>query len=198
LAAKEKELQQKIWLASQVEGRPELIQQLFTPKPERDLEKELQAHWQRRPYDINTQEYINWEYQKDLLMGEIAESRAAARAEKKVASFSAETWNTQLSNSAREKFKDEAKVVQMAQWVVDNIKPDAMGRYPAHSFETASKILFSEEEQREAKLAATRKVTESIVKAKPASGDGGKKITQPESDLTEDDEKFIEEVKARK
>ena len=199
LSAKEKELQQKLYLAEMVERRPELLSKLFAPEQVRDIDSELNQLYGQKPTDLFSQEYANWELKKDMLLSERAETRALQKAQAEAAKTVALEHNSQVEKSAWEKYQSKGvkwdEFQDMAKWILQNVK-ESGGKYPSNSFDVAYKELFFDRALREAKLEGSRKVTESITQAQPARGSSGvQKKPENQTPEEEDDEAFIQEAK---
>jgi hypothetical protein len=207
IAAKERELQEALLISQKVQRRPDLIKQLFAPEPERNIDAELKAHHDRRtqlPIDpgtgyVDANAYYQWEQQRDELLVEKAELRATKKSEERLLKQSANEYHDQLVKTSAAAFEKEGftteEFMRAQQWVVDNIKT-VNERYPSQSLEWAKRELFGDRAISQVKLEASRKAAEAIEKAKPANPAGAKPKVQ-ETDLTDEDRAFLEEMAAR-
>jgi len=200
LAEKERTLQRKLMYADLVEQRPDLIPQLLAPKQTRDIDAELRNHWASRP-DPYSAEYPQWEYTKDMLLYEKAKTDGAKESEARFSTLTATTRNETLEKSAWAKLQGKVswdEFVQMAGYIKQTIRPDQHGAYPENSFDVAYRTLFWDKAIEESKLEATKRASDSIAKAKPASSlTGASKPHEQKTQTDEEDEAFAREIQER-
>jgi len=188
IARQRKEVEEAIALRKILEQKPEKLQQIFAPEPERNYDAELQAHYQARP-EVYDQNYINWELRRDSLIREQATAQAFKLAHTQEVQKAAQQHNESLANQAYEKYKgkvSDSEYQEMAVWLVNNVQPKN-GRYPESSFDIAYKMLYGDRDIESAKLSAAQQTVKQMSKAKPASGANGT-LPQPETRTPADDE----------
>ena len=199
IAAKRKTLEEAEAIYNVLKQNPEKLQKIFAPEPERDFDKETQAHYSRRPLEYGD-EYVRWEQERDRLITEKATSQAFRLAQSQETQRSAKEHNESLANTAYDKYHEKVtdeEYQQMAGWLVNNLQPKN-GKYPVEAFDVAYKVLYGDKDVESAKLSGAKALSDQIRKAKPASGEPGK-LKQPETKTTsdEEDDKFLEEIRAR-
>lgn len=186
-----------------LEQRPEVLQQLFAPKQERNLQAELSALDAKKPdpyQDFNG--YETWREQRQEIKDAIREREVLKHAEQRYMSSLAEQHNLSLEKEAKARYVDSEKVSAedfrgpMTQWIVQTLKPDANGRYPAESYDLAYKVLYGDKEMRAGKLEATQRMITQLDKAKPADTvHGARKAEVPKTEKELEDEAFVEEAR---
>lgn len=187
-------------LAEKVQTNPDLLKQIFAPRQEKDYDAELNRHWQQRPSDTGSQEYVNWEYQKDMILAERAEEKATKRASESLISNTAKDHNSTVSIEGFSKYKDkvsQGEFKQMAAWIQQNVAAP-QGRYPKDSYDIAYRTMYFDKAVSDAALEGAKKSGDALLKAKPADGQNGRKpidIQKTQTDL--DDDEFIAEANAR-
>jgi hypothetical protein len=201
LADQKRQLQEFAYIAEQVKARPEILQQLFAPKPERDIDAEIRQMYAQRPIDFSSQEYVNWDYQVRTLEAEKVQQNILKQSQEHFSKTEAMRHNDTVYADGLSKYKEKTNAdefQQMSQWILQNVRPDQGGRYPKTAYDTAYRELFFEKAISEAKLEATRSVGKSIANAKPASGaPGATKRTETKTPEELDEMLFLEEMAAR-
>jgi hypothetical protein len=185
-----------------LDQRPDVLQQLFTPKQERNFDTEIQQLYQYRPVDTNSQEYVNWDYQVRNLYAEKAESRASHAAEEKYATQTAQQNNSTIERAAWTTYRDKVSqddFVKMADYIKSNIRQDKFGAYPENCFDIAYRSLYWDKEIERTRLESAQKAAKTISNAKPANPIQG--VNKPRVELTEDDEadeRYVQLMKERR
>jgi len=199
IETEKKAIQEAMFIREKLSERPELLQQIYAPKQERNFAEEERLLWSQRPPDPSTQEYGNWEYQKTLFYNERAKQEAIQEALKQNKQTAAVDYNGQLSVQAWDKFSkegvEENEFQDMAQWILSNLK-QSDGKFPKNSYDIAYMAMFPDRQVRKEKIEATKKASQAIEKAKPANVEGASKTTEKET--SDDDDAFIAELRARK
>lgn len=188
-------------IAERLRAQPELLGQLFQPKPTRDYDNEVaQLYGQKPDPTQDPQGFVNWEYRKDLLLQERAEARMEARIQKQLVQEDAKRANDSLFEKGKTEFLDKSLVnqdefMQMQRWIMENVR-DRGGKYPMNSFEIAYAANFGDRRVEKARVQAVKNIITSQEKAKPQSGvKGTLKAEQPE--MSEREAAFISEMAAR-
>jgi hypothetical protein len=198
LAEKERRLSKYALIDEAVQRNPNVLQTIFTPAPQVDLNADLQAHYNKRPADVFAPDYAQWEMQKDLLLSQRAEQRAEEKATARILETEAREHNERIGTEAEKKLRDKGRsvdeIMDIGRWVAENIKP-RNGKYPQNAFEVAEKFLYGEEDSRSAKLEASRAAANSIQRAVPASGNGVSRNQEPKSPQDDEDSAFIDRIK---
>jgi hypothetical protein len=185
-----------------LDQRPDVLQQLFTPKPERNFDTEIQQLYQYRPLDTGSQEYVNWDYQVRNLYAEKAEARASHAAEEKYATQTAQQSNSVIERAAWTAYKEKVSqedFVKMADYIKGNIRQGQFGAYPENCFDIAYRSLFWDKELERTRLETAQKAAKTISNAKPANPIQG--VNKPRVELTEDDEadeRYVQLMKERR
>jgi hypothetical protein len=192
---------QALFLGKKLLERPDLIQAVIQPVQAKNLQAELQAVMAKRPQDPYSQEYAQWEYEKDMKLVEISEQNALVKAQQTLQTTSAAEHNRKLELSAWDDMKskvsfDEFK--EMSTWIIENLNAKN-GKYPEKAFHIAFAQLYPERTVAEAKVEAAKKATDSILKAKPVSGDNGTRETTEDLSPEEKEEADLSSrIKARR
>jgi hypothetical protein len=190
-------------IAPILEQRPEVLQQLFAPKQERNLQAELSALSAQRP-DPYTDfpAYEAWQERKQDLKNAIKEEEVLGRAKHEYMRGLAEQHNLSIEKDARERYVNAEKVSEedfqnkLTPWIVRTLKPDADGRYPAESYDLAYRMLYGDREVRTGKLEAAQRTVQQIDKAKPAdTAPGARRAETQKTERELEDEAFVEEAK---
>jgi hypothetical protein len=197
--ADKQRLQEAMFIQQKLHENPDLLKQVFAPKPTRDWKAEEAQIWSQRPIDINSQEYVNWEYARTNFYREQDREEVQRNVFQKQSEQTAKDHNERITLAAWEKYSKDGVAqddfVKMADWIRGNLK-ETEGRFPKESFEIAFSSMFPDRQIRKEKLDATKKASEAIVKAKPADGVKGAQQTT-ENDMSDDDTAFIAEMRAR-
>lgn len=180
--------------------KPEDLARIIQPQKPRDLDGELKTLYNQRPEQF-TPEYAEWEFKVQTLRDEKLRQSILDAQHSESLKREAEAHNQRVQEKAFEKLDKEGysedEKVEMAKWIVTNVR-DTQGKFPENSFDLAVHALYPEREVRQAKLEATKKVTESIRKAVPASGGSGNNHrTEQLSPEEEEDSRFLAAIKAR-
>jgi len=200
IADQKRQLQEAAYIAEQVKSHPEILQQLFAPKPERDIDAEIRQMYAQRPVEFNSQEYVNWDYQMRMLESEKVQQNVLKRSQESLSRTTAKEHNDTVYAEGLEKYREKTnpdEFRQLQEWIIKNLSPDN-GKFPKDSFDKAYRILFFDRAVSEAKLEATQKLGKSIAQAKPASGaPGATKRTETKTLEEQDEADWLEEMKAR-
>jgi len=201
LAEKERRLARLELLEEAVNKNPDVLQTIFRPVAPQNFEADYRAHLAKRPVDRFSPEHDQWEEQKDILLSQGATREAEEKATQRIFKAEADTHNQRIANEAEKRFRangrDENQILEMGQWVYNNIKP-TNGKYPENAFDVAERFIFSDEDSRSAKLEGARSAAASIRNAKPAGeATGVNKKPEPKTPQDEDDDKFVELAKLR-
>lgn len=197
--AEKRELEALKLLKPALEQRPDILQQLLTPK--RDIDAEVQAHYGRRPDAYaDPQAFAQWEYVKDQLLSEQTTTRLQTQAKQEMARENANRANEELYQSGvasyyKEKLVDASEFADMQRWIMENIK-DKHGVYPKNSFDVAFAALHPERKMRTEKIETVKSVLKSQQQAVPAKQPGVQKA-ETTSELTESESAFVAEMRAR-
>lgn len=188
-------------IAERLKAQPELLGQLFQPKPTRDYDREIAEHYGKKPDpQVDPQAFVNWEYQKDLLLAERQEARTEERMAAKLREEDARRANDILYEKGVAEYLSKGLVnqdefMQMQLWVRDNILA-RNGKYPSNSFDIAYAANYGDRRLSQEKLKTVKNIITSQDKAKPATGIKGSVKTE-EKELSERESSFIEEMRAR-
>ena len=201
IAAERKRLERLSLLEEAIQKRPEVLQELFKPQAQRNIDSELQALYQKKPVDVFSTDYAQWEMQKDQLIAERSTQRATELAESRIMDREAREHNERIGAEAEAKFRekgyDDLKIQEIGRWVVETVKPKN-GKYDAKAFDYAERVLFGDEAARQAKLEAAKSTAQAITRAKPAStGSGLNKRTEPTTPEDEADDAFVQAIQER-
>jgi hypothetical protein len=188
-------------IAPLIEQRPEVLQQLFAPKQERNFQAELNALDAQRP---NWQEdfpaYEAWKERRQEIKDAAKEQEFRSKARQDYLGGLAEQHNLNLDKEAKARYVDTGKITEedmtkMAMWVARTIKPDANGSYPPESYDLAYNTIYGEKESRLGKLDAAQRTIQQIDKAKPADTEkGARKAEVQKTERELEDERFVEEA----
>lgn len=201
LNARRKQVADLELLKPLLEQRPEILKSLFTPAPQRDITKELEAHYLQQPDPISyPAESARWNLQRDMLIAEQVAQRTRAEAYKSAEETSYRSHNSQIYEGAKEVYKgkvDDGEFEAMTQWIVANIMP-RNNRYDKSHYDVAFRTLYPDKFVTETKLDDTKKRVAPIVKSRMSAGDDGTRKTERQT-TPEDDEDadFSSAVKAR-
>lgn len=199
LAERERQLQEASLIAERAKANPQLLQQLFAPQQERDFNAELQALWAKRPQDIYSQEYANWEFEKDRLNSERLRYDLSKQNQQEFNQVAAVQHNNSVEAQAHAKYDEKVspqEFLQMGQWIIQHIQRDQSGKFPKDCFDTAYRNVFFEKAVADAKLDGSKKAAASILNAKPASGaPGATKRTETKTPEELDDADFVGSIK---
>jgi hypothetical protein len=202
LSEKEKRLAKFELLESQLEQRPEVLQELFKPKPQRDFNAEVQAINNARPDpNVDWNGYVNWENARTRLIAEQVAHEQVQQVQAAQSQELARQHNINLLTTSREKYKEklsDEEFQQAAKFIEQTILPQN-GKYPHNSFDIAYYTLFADRAIREAKTGVAKNIATSMSKAVPASGNrSGVSTTIPrQSQQDKDDDDFAALVKER-
>jgi hypothetical protein len=198
IAAKEKELAPLLMIPP--EQRMEILQKLYQPKQERNIDAELDQLYTQKPDVYDTVATAQWERQKDVLIA----TKIATDTQKTILQQSqmsqAVVHNDEIYNSAKEQFKDKVSDMDfqgMTDWIKQNVMPN-QGKYPKNAFDIAYKALHEDKWLEEKMLATTKKVVKQIEKVgKVSASVTGSQKTETET-LEDWERQAADGLKARR
>lgn len=198
------EIAQLRLLKPYLEQRPEILQQLFAPKPTRDYDAELRDLYSKQPdQTMNPQEYVNWQYQKDLLLRDSITQKSSEESRRTAELRFAQQHNLDVEQYGQDTYLSKGKVSQgefasMTQWILENVNPKG-GKYDKAAYDVAYKTLFEDKWLQEKEISAAKKAVSSLSKTTTDGANGGiRKTKQEVSPQEESDEEFIRVVREKR
>jgi len=184
------ELAQLQFLKSQIEQRPDIVQQLITPPKKRDYDTELQELYRNPPDPMEPNQVTEWNMRKDSILYERATSAIRQEALAETSRTMAVEHNNSIEGNARTQYVtagkvDEGEFKEMTDFIVQNVRP-VNDRYPAKAYEYAYKILFEDRYLDSIKQDAAKRAIAPLGKTKSGGLDAGK--NKPQVQETEEDE----------
>lgn len=194
---KERELMEYEFIKPLIQQRPEVLQQLIAPKPERNIDVEIQQLYNQRPDPYNVEEFARWEYAKDSLIAEKISQQSQQKFQAETQQRESFQHNENIGKVAAEKYVKAGKIgesdfLQLTDWIVNNIVAKN-GKYPDDVYDIAYKKMYEGKWLEDVKLEATKKAVAPILKAKNGAGDNGVAQRSPlTTEQDEEDELFIQ------
>src|ERR1043165_4293240 len=161
LNRQEEEVRQTRALKGLIEQRPDILEQLLKPPPERNFDAEMQSLYAQRPDPTDYQNYANWELAKDKLNREATAAMFESKARSDYEQRMAIEHNNQTEKYGKEKYL-ETKILtpqefhRMNQWIIENAKA-VNNRYPKEANDIAFKALYEDKFLAGVKLTATQR-----------------------------------------
>lgn len=203
LAAQEREVEQFRVLKPYLEKRPDIIQQLFQPAPQRDFNKEFSDLYTAQPDQFaDPQKLQDWSIRRDNLIADKSATEAELRVRQQVEQQYSVTHNNKVEATGRDAYIKTGKVTDgeflgMTQWIIKNLNP-SQGRYPENAYDLAFKACHEDRFLADAKLKATQAVIEPLT-GKPGSPGrpGVREERPPASPEDQQDAAFASAVKTK-
>lgn len=201
LNARRKRVERLELLEPMLEQRQDIVQQLFAPKPQRNIDAELAEHYSKRPTDqYDAAQVSAWEMKRDILNSDKIRMETESRIESVRAREEARLHNERVESQAAERYVKPGKVDQddfqrMTDWIIQNLNLSS-GKAPANAYDVAYRALYADRFERDIRADATRRSVAPLRAATSGGADAGLSQRTPPPTATEaDDNDFIRSVK---
>ena len=183
-----------------LEQHPEIIQQIVQPKPQRDIDRELQEHYNNIPNpDIDPDGARAWALKRDQMILEGSAMKAESQIQSRYQKESVDKQNGEVVSYAQDTYTDKVGregLEQIASWVVANMQPKN-GAYKKSDVDIAYQVLFRDKYLQELQVDTAKKVVAPLLKSKPNGGDGVKKQERQLTPQDADDDSFVQTVRQK-
>lgn len=200
LARKERELQDLIALRPYLQQRPEIVQQLFQPAPQRDYDKELSEHYSQRPEDFaDGNVRREWEQKRDNLLYQKSVADAEVKVREQVQQTQAFNHNQSLDVKAKDKYGAKVNSLEfqsMVDWIRGHIRP-SNGMYPEDSYDIAYKNLHEDRYLQDLKVSTTQRIVDTLNNPNLPKGQGENQRAPVKTAQDEQDDALVAAVKSK-
>lgn len=202
LNRQEEELRQIRAIKPLLEQRPDIVQQLFQPTPQRNFDAEMQQLYAQEPDRFqDPQGYVAWKMREAQVVSDRTAALLQNQNRQEYEQRQAFEHNTQTEQYGKEKYLNNkivtpAEFSRMNAWIVENVRSNN-GRYSKEAYDVAFKTLFEDKFVENVKLNAVKQAIAPLKNEKPQNSAVGIKPQEVQTTPDEEeDQALVKRVRA--